>query len=245
MKQKEEMKKIYYDELYDLLTSQELSWHAIIQDLIRSEQLDPWDIDLSLLTRKYLEKVKELEEANFFVSSKILLAAAILLRIKSELLLEKYIKSIDEILFNKPEKKEKPVEEIRLGEVSEIFPRTPVPRFRKVTLQELMSALNKAISTEQRRIRKEIEVKQAMHEATILLPRKKINISEKIHEVYNKIKKLFQIKQGKRLSFTELAGNKKEERIVTFLPLLHLDSQEKVSLEQKKHFDEIFINLNE
>ena len=94
--------RVGQNELYNLLVSRELSWQAIIYDLIKSEQLDPWDIDLVLLTQKYLEKIKELEEASFHVSSKILHAAAILLRIKSEILLSKYLKSLDEILFGKP-----------------------------------------------------------------------------------------------------------------------------------------------
>ena len=97
--------KVGHDELYNLLTGKEVSWQAIIYDLIQSEQLDPWDIDLIRLTNAYLDKIKELEEASFIVSSKILLAAAILLRIKSELLLKRYIKSLDDILFGKSEEK--------------------------------------------------------------------------------------------------------------------------------------------
>ena len=45
--------------------------------------------------------MQKLEEADFFISSKVLLAACLLLRIKSEILLNQYIKSIDEILFGK------------------------------------------------------------------------------------------------------------------------------------------------
>ena len=75
-----------------------MSWQQIILDLIKSDQLDPWDIDLVILTKKYLEKIHELEESNIYISSKILLAAAILLRVKSEILIDKYIKSLDEIL---------------------------------------------------------------------------------------------------------------------------------------------------
>src|SRR3989344_5695458 len=125
-----------HEEIYSLLISRELSWQQIIYDLVKSEQLDPWDIDLSKLSQKYLEKVYELEESSFVVPAKILLAAAILLRIKSELLLDKYIKSLDEILFGKPEKKDKPQIEINLDDVAELFPRTPLPRPKRVTLPE-------------------------------------------------------------------------------------------------------------
>ena len=83
--------KIGQEQIHGLLFGEQLSWQAIIYDLINSEQLDPWDIDLVLLTNKYLERVKKLEEENFFVSSKVLFAAALLLRIKSEILLNHYI----------------------------------------------------------------------------------------------------------------------------------------------------------
>ena len=86
------------DQIHDLLFNREIGWQEIIYDLINTEQLDPWDIDITVLTEGYLQKIQNLEEADFFVSSKVLLAAALLLRIKSEILLNKHIKSIDEIL---------------------------------------------------------------------------------------------------------------------------------------------------
>jgi chromatin segregation and condensation protein Rec8/ScpA/Scc1 (kleisin family) len=46
-----------------------------------------------------------------------------------------------------------------------------------------------------------------------------------------------------RISYSELVGSSKEERISCFLPCLHLDSQQRVFLEQEKHFDEIWVWL--
>ena len=101
MVEKEAKNTIKQDQIHDLLFSKELGWQEIIYDLINSEQLDPWNINITILTVKYLEKLQELEEADFFISSKVLLAAALLLRIKSEILLNTHLKSIDEILFGK------------------------------------------------------------------------------------------------------------------------------------------------
>ena len=86
------------EQIHDLLFNREIGWQEIIYDLINTEQLDPWDVNITILTDKYLEKVKKIEGANFVISSKVLLAASLLLRIKSEILLNKYVKSIDEIL---------------------------------------------------------------------------------------------------------------------------------------------------
>ena len=234
--------KVGQAQLYDLLTGRDTSWQQIIYDLIQSEQLDPWDIDLALLTKSYIDKIKELEETEFYISSKIFLAAAILLRIKSELLIKRYIRSLDEILFGKPEEKEKAPFYIELEDV-DLFPRTPLPRQRKVTLQELMSALNKAIDTEQRRIKKEIDIRQALKNAAIVLPTRTINLREKIREIYNKILAFFSSKQEQQLTFSQLAGTNKIERIGTFVPLLHLDFHQKIDLDQQEHFGEIYITM--
>ena len=240
--------KITQEQFYDMLMKKEPSWQAIIYELIQTEQLDPWDINIAILANKYLEKIRALEEANFFISSKILLAASLLLRIKSELLLSHYIRSLDEILFGKKEEKKYIMERIEIdeNELPELFPRTPLPRFKQVTLQELMSALGKAINTENRRIRREISEKQAERLAQVDIPKaRRINIGERIRKIYARISTYFKKKPKEKLSFTELAGKEREERIACFLPLLHLSNQQKVWLEQEEHFSEIFIWLYE
>lgn len=239
-----ETSKIGNDHLYDILTSKEVSWQSIIYDLINTGQLDPWDIDLAILANRYLEKIKELEETNFFVSSKVLLAASILLRIKSEILLNEHIRGIDDILFGKKDKETKPLERIEIdeNELPILYPRTPMPRMRKVSLQELISALSKAVNTENRRIKREIVDKQALREADLVMPKSRVNIKDRIRKLYSRILTIFKTKKA-RVSYNELVGSNKEERIACFLPVLHLDTQQKVWLEQEKHFDEIWVWL--
>ena len=232
------------EEIHDLLFSREIEWQEIIYDLINTEQLDPWDIDLIVLTEKYFQRIQEMEERDFFVSSKVLLAASFLLRIKSEILLNKYIKSIDDILFgNKSETKKTGLERIELDEeIPELIPRSPLPRFKKVTLKELLESLNKAIITENRRIKKEIINKNALRESSISLPKRKFSIKDKIIEITKLLEGHFNSKEDfKRITFTELAGEDREKRIEHFSPLLHLENQKKIWLEQPSHFDEIHI----
>ncbi len=241
----EKKEKVSQEQIHGLLFGEKLSWQAIIYDLINSEQLDPWDIDISLLSNKYLEKVREFEEANFFVSSKVLLAASLLLRMKSEILLNEDMKSLDDILFGRKEEGKKYLQErIELEEdVPELIPRTPLPRFRKVSLQELMSALGKAINTETRRIRKVVLGRQHEIEAGIALPRGTINLRDAIRDVYHKLKGLFSNRDDK-LAFSEfVSSDEKSDKINNFVPLLHLDNQQKVVLEQESHLSEIQIWL--
>jgi len=242
--QKEAKGTVQQDQIQSLLFNRELGWQDIIYDLINTEQLDPWDINIVILTDKYLEKISLFEEADFFVSSKVLLAASLLLRIKSEILLDKYLRSIDDILFGNQEKKKSVLERIELEEeIPELVPRSPIPRFRKVTLKELMESLNKAVTTENRRINKEIINKNALREAGISLPKRRISIKDRIREIYDRLFKNLQDKDMKKISFTEFIGTDKDERIFSFSPLLYLENQQKVWLDQKAHFEEIYIWL--
>ncbi len=239
------VQKVGQEQVHKLLFGEKLSWKAIIYDLINSEQLNPWDIDISLLSTKYLEKIRDLEEHNFFVSSKVLLAAALLLRIKSEILLNYDLKNLNDALFGKKEVKKYVQERIEFDEdVPDLIPRTPLPRFRRVTLQELMSALGKAIKTETRRIKRVTLERQHEIEAAVALPRKGINLKEEIKRVYGKLREIFKTRED-RLAFSHLAGEKREDRIAHFVPLLHLDNQKKVWLEQHEAFDEIWILLRD
>jgi|TARA_B100000315_G_C14584851_1_gene592428 segregation and condensation protein A len=246
----EEVERVGQSQIHELLFGEKLSWQAIIYDLINTEQLDPWDIDISLLSGKYLEKVKEMEEANFFVSSKVLFAASLLLRMKSDIILNSDIPGLDDVLFGKKEEKKYTQERIELedGEIPDLVPRTPIPRFKKVTLQELMAALGKAFKTENRRIRKEIVLKHHEREAERVMPKNTFNLKDKIGEIHGKLKNIFTNRE-ERLAFSELVkiseDNKvsKEERVAAFVSLLHLDNQQKVWIEQENHLDEIWIML--
>ena len=231
------------EQIHDLIFSRDLGWQEIIYDLINTEQLDPWNVDIIILTEKYLEKIDLFEETDFFISSKVLLAASLLLRIKSEILLNKYIKSIDDILFGKKEEKKYELQRIELdAQIPGLIPRSPIPRFKKVTLKELMEALNKAITTENRRIKKEIINRNALREIGISLPKKNFNIKNKIKEIYLNLKThLEKNKNVKKVKFSEFIGQEREQKIISFFPLLHLENQQKVWLDQEVHFEEIYI----
>ena len=244
---KEEQNSVKQDQIHDLLFSRELGWQEIIYDLINTEQLNAWDINIVILTDKYLERIQKIEEADFFVSSKVLLAASLLLKIKSEILLNTYIKSIDEILFGKKEEKKYSMERIELEEeIPELVLRSPIPRYKKVTLNELLESLNKAITTENRRIQKITINNNAIRKSSFSLPKRKFSTKDKMKEIYQKLfKHLKDDEIKKKISFKELIGEDKEEKIISFLPLLHLENQKKIWLHQEVHFDEIYIWLKD
>jgi len=232
------------EQVFDLITRDELSWQAIIYDLVKTEQLDVWNIDIGVLADRYVEIIEGLDEMDFFVSSKVLLACSLLLRLKSEILLNKHIQSLDEVLYGVKEEKRYGLERIEIDEdeLPILVPRTPMPRYKKVTLNELMGALNQAIETENRRIRKEIKQKRAEKSALVVLPRNVIPLRTRIKGIFSRIREHLKSKEREKMMFSELAPSR-AEKLACFLPVLHLSNDDRLFLHQPEHFDEIHMML--
>lgn len=234
------------DKIYQMLIKEdEITWQTIIYDLIKSEEIDPWNIDITLLTKRYLKTLKELKEANFFISGKVLLAAAILLKIKTNKLINEDLAKFD-LILNPPEEIDDLMEDYGyeedniFKEAPKLTIKTPLPRKRKVNLEDLMDALKKALEVNQRKIRRKLE----MQKIDVKIPEKKIDITALIKDVYDKIVSYFQEKK-EVLTFTKLIpSERKEDKILTFIPLLHLDNKDKINLYQEEHFGEINIEMN-
>ncbi|MAG08637.1 hypothetical protein CMO89_04135 [Candidatus Woesearchaeota archaeon] len=227
-----------------LFNEDEVTWQSIIYELVRTEEIDPWDVDVSSLAKKYLVMLKKLKEMNFRVSGKVLLAAAILLKIKSNRLVGRDLDELDRLISAGEEAEGDLFDEEQdygalagqKGELPPLIPRTPQPRKRKVSIYDLMGALQKALEVKRRRVINSIPVKMDV-------PDKTIDISQVIQELYFKIKDFFS--GGKKsLTFSNLIpSDKKEDKVLTFIPLLHLTNQRKVDLFQQQHFGEIEVLL--
>ena len=48
-----------------------------------------------------------------------------------------------------------------------------------------------------------------------------------------------------KIEYKDLVGKTKEDKIACFLPVLHLENQKKIFLEQTNHFEDIFVWLFE
>ncbi len=240
-----------HDKLYQLIVeNDDISWKAILLDLVNSEQMDPWDIDISLLTQRYIGRIKDLKETNLKVSGKVVLAAAILLKIKSKRLVGEDLNEFDRLLASSEMSEQQFYDELEQelaqGEVAgmqdqslELIPRLPQPRKRKVSVYDLVRALEKALEVKKRRLF------NSLHEVHIVVPDKKMDITTAMASLYGKLVGLF-AKGIKKLTFSSLVPTKnREDKVYTFIPLLHLTSEGKVELEQKEHLGEIEIKQPE
>ena len=229
-------------QIFDLLLKKDdVTWKTLLHDLIQAEGMDPWNINVTQLTQKYINTVKEMQEHDLRISGKILLAAAILLKIKSSHLLENDISRFDALL-NQEENDEEFFDEL-INETNKsqrdlrsyaLIPRTPQPRNRKVSINDLIQALQRTMAVKRRIIEKQRPQKFKM-------PSRKVDIMAAIRDMYTKI--TFYAQRKEQLTFSQLLPNNpsREDKVYTFLPLLHLENQNKIETTQQTHFSEINI----
>ena len=213
----------------------ERAWEYVLLDIVKSEEIDPWDIDLTVLTSKYLEKVREMEKLDLRVPARLIMAAAVLLRLQSDQLM-----STEE---------EELIEDMLLGEDLSMFQETDTEKeedelpildlrvsrkpSRKVTLGDLILTLQKSLKKEDKPKR----AKKKKEKFWLELPEEVI--TEQIDKLYDQILKL----EKKKIAFSELSPSKKADDVVnTLIPLLHLANDHKVDIDQKEFFKEILVS---
>ena len=234
------------DEILDMLMKKdEITWRDLINDLVKSERMDPWDVDLSLLTKKYVDIVKQLKEVNFFVSGKVVLAAAILLKMKTNKLLSHNIANFDSQLFASDEEEEfeqaYEAHQLEEGPRVKLTIKTPQARKRRVQLNDLIGALEKALEVDEKRAIRRARFDRVPE--AIKLPERTINLGDRIKTVYDKINLWF-VKNNSDMVFTDLLDEgSKVDKVLTFIPLLHLENQNKVNMKQPEAFGNIYIRL--
>ncbi|MCC7552048.1 segregation/condensation protein A [Candidatus Micrarchaeota archaeon] len=209
------------------------SWREMLMDLVVEEEFDPWDIDISAITSKYIQQIKEMKTLELQIPANLILAASILLKLKSkDLVFEEEVQiEVDETFVDE---EEGPIE-IPMLEL-----RTRIPPKRRVSLEELVEAVEEVFKEEQNRIEKQskIEIPKKM-----ILQLPEITIDEQINEVKQR---MLNLKDEKGMVlFSNLIKNKTpNEKVFALLPLLYLQQKHEVFLIQEKLFGEIIIHVN-
>ena len=206
------------------------AWKSILLDLVKSEKMDPWSIDVGELADKFLAKINLLEKADLRLPANAILASAILLKFKAKSL---RISSLEE--------KEPEVSPEEIARMNALIPDlSSVRRGRegRVSLDELVNSIESIIektkTKEAKRLFREVPVFQ--------LPFTEENLEEKIDLIYARINERMD-SQGLLLFSTLLDSDTPEERVNTFVPVLFLVNKNKINAWQEDFFGEIFISL--
>ncbi len=205
-------------------------WKTILLDLVSSEKMNPWDINVTELAEKYLKKINSLEKTDLRVPANAILASAILLRAKARML---KIASIEEEI-NSTET-DKIIEEF-IPELKD----AKALREGKISLDELVEAITAIV--EQTKTKK-AKLKE-LPELKFNVPVSEENIEEKMDKVLERIKEKAD-SQGLVLFSALIENSSSKHLIETFIPLLFLNNQNKINLWQENWFGEIFISLME
>lgn len=204
----------------------ERAWEYVLLDIVKSEELDPWDIDVTKLTQKYLERIKKMKELDLRIPARLILAASILLKLQSDQLVQTEKEEIfEDLLFDMGEGEivEKEEDEVPLLDLR--IRRKPQ---RKVTLDDLLRTLQKSMIPKER--------KQRVQPFIIEFPETDIN--EQIELLY---KKIIKSSLGK-IPFSDLIKKRTRDEVIdTLLPLLYLANDRRIDLEQENFFQELFV----
>jgi len=204
-------------------------WKSILLDLIKREHIDPWNIDVSFLATKYLERIQSLQETNLRIPANAILCCAILVKTKASTL-----------KLNEDKKDELPFIDMN-NDLPELMP-TAKLRQEMITLDELVSAIEEIIDkTKSKSFSKKSRIKDRVE---LNLNLSNFNVEEHIEEVMRKLKQ--EADKYDMISFSGLLKNLTVlEVIQTFMTLLYLMNKGLVVMWQESFFGEIFIRLLE
>lgn len=209
-------------------------WKEMLAEIIFAENFNPWNIDVCTLSDSYIRKIREMEKLNLKISANVILAASIFLRCKSD-----YWKLTEEEPQNfGMEIPDAVIQELVIPELSPSFRSTT----RRITLDELISAVEDAIEREKKKSRREPrpvfpqEALLHMIGTTEFFEKRLTGFYAKIVENADK--------EGLVL-FSSLLREKNAKEVVESLVLsLHLANKQKISMWQEEFFGEIFIMLD-
>ncbi len=207
----------------------------ILLGMARSGEIDPWNIDIIDVTDKFLAKLVAREKVDLRASARTLLYASILLRMKSD------------ILVNapppEPEDDYVPDFEVSMDEFPVLEPRQRHSAARPVTLQELITELQRAVATrDASHMRKSLKIDKPPRKTIeeVLSIAHNEDIEKSILEMIGVLDREFAYREF--IMFSELVKDPTPHGIVdTYLPLLFLATRKHITLTQEILFEDIFI----
>jgi chromatin segregation and condensation protein Rec8/ScpA/Scc1 (kleisin family) len=252
------------DEIYSVATDKHsFDWKKLLEQIIHDNNLDPFDIDISILTKTYLQSIQDLEHLDFAISGKLLTIAVFLLKRKAQYLVEHDISGIDSTIdsLQDIEQDDLNAEFDMLEDVDEFLDkkakrvsrseykvkvRNPIARKRKVTLHDLISTLEKTFKQSNQR-RKNLVLKNTDVEYTGPdYNKKKKDLKTVIQELLDLLHEEFGEKKAHLTFHNDVLQKRPKNDTIdvlhSFIPLLHLHNQEKVILRQQTHFNDIEIH---
>lgn len=213
------------------------TWREVLMDMVRQKEIDPWDVDVVIVSNKYLERIQKMQQVDDLrIPANLILAAAILLRFKSDML------ELDEPVVQST-LEDYADEDISYDEIPVLELRGRIPPKRRVTLDELVNAVEKVFERQRVKQSNRKQIPAEIPTTQIEVALSEFDIDSEIENLHTKI---FEKKDVENLvRFSNLLKEKNREEVVfTLLPLLFLAQRGDVSINQDPFFGEIFIRVH-
>ncbi len=202
----------------------------VLLDLARKGEIDPWDVDLSQVTEKFLERIESLGDRDLPALGRTLLYASILLRMKSDSIEEGDDEPEDDYF---DEFDDAPVFK---GRQVEGLPAPPIRRKtrRPVTLDELISELKRAETVAERKVLRTREKPEATVEEAMERAHEE-GIEDRIMSLREAIFERLDVED--RVTFREIG----HDDVLNYVSVLFMAGRREIWLEQETLFGELYI----
>lgn len=205
------------------------SWKQVLIELVMTERLDPWNIDIVVVADSFFNYVKKMEKFDFHIPANIILASAILLKYKSNAIR----------FYEEPQPEEAPPAEAVDEPIQPLSLSWRIPPRRQITLNELMEEMERAIRYDSQERPKKV----AAQLPTLELDLDNYDMEKEIEGLYARLRQGAD-SEGVVLFSSLVNGGGAEGIVSAITPLLHLAQRKSIYLRQDKFFGEIFINVN-
>lgn len=249
------------DELDDIkanLDKDDASLELLV-DLAKQGDLDPWDIDLEMVTSKYLQAIGSNEQTDSLKEAgRAIFYASVLLRMKSDILVEQsndalkigVHNELDDGYLLEEELADKPTTQVTFNDLESAIRRKYIQkakRFRRLTLKDLISALSDAKEEEEARIMRRQQKLFDLSDYSIIAPDVEGDILELTHaedleHVIERLRIILpeHLYDGASIEFKELVqmvGNWSN----AFLATLFLAHEKEISYKQEEFYGDLYL----
>lgn len=228
----------------------------ILVEMAKHGKIDPWNIDIVDVTDKFLQELIEMKTSNLRMTGRTLLFAAILLRLKSDILegIDPLAENTDENLefvedfsgdYDDPEYVN-PNNVISLDEVLARRTSVRLQRKRVVTLKELIRQLEFYEKIEQKRSLQNAHerAKRRAKSYADFTPEDILDMAhdeyaeDKVEQLHDVLLRLFETNE--RVSLEEL-NSTGMDKISIYITLLFLSAKSRIDLVQEEFYSDLYI----
>jgi segregation and condensation protein A len=221
----------------------------LLLHLIKTSDVDIFDIEIDQITKQYLSYIEQMEELNLNIASEYLVMAAELMEIKSAILLPKPEVVEDEYEEDPREQLiQRLLEYKQYKEVSSKFQEleeerkqiyTKIPEnLKNYGIEEAIPVLDIDLEALMDAFQKFLQRKEEEKPLHTTVTTKEYSVKERSREIRSILRTKKQVK------FEELFEiNRRDYIIVTFLSILTMCKKQELSIQQDSNFNEIYLSL--